>query len=675
MFHPIQGGSTIEVQGLKCNIPPYGWGVHSETAELSKVDVIKRSPVKSEQYWEPPYTADDIADWNEWYEEEKAMQEDDPEYIHPELQKVRQREWHRRLYGVWLWINGQAYYIPGIFYFYLAYWRCLDTDTGLPDYRLIDLEYFYFWLYVYQDPKCFGFIEIRKRRDGKSYRAACILYEVISRSKKAQGAIQSKTRDDAAEFFQNKLVIGFKTLPKFFIPEYDTSKGDTPKEELRFFRTSQKGKSAKVSESKKVPELQSSIFFKDRQAKALDGHRLKIGVFDESGKVEIDVMARHAIVKYCFMDNRRRKTGAMIVTSTVEQIGVKFGFKKLWEQSNQYEREKNGTTKSGLYKFFIPAARSGDYDKYGIPDVDGTLKAIKADREAVADDPDELNAITRKEPLSEKEAFIIAATQCHFSPIAINNQLGELGLMDNYKERGDFMWKNGQRDTEVEWVKNQNGRWEICYLTNEPNRVIRRSDTARPTNSFKYICGVDPVDMDLPKDEKRGSKPAFVIKKRHDVLEPNHAYNNAYVCKYLPKKRPKAASEFYEDLIKTLVYYGCEALYERNKNRLGSYLTERGYADFLMWLPGENEPGVYASTESKGSALELLQEYVKDSVHKVYFDDILEDWLDFDIKDSSPFDISMATLWCEVADKYRTAKRHTGQVRDITDFFKINKIA
>lgn len=671
MINPIKDGTTIEIQGLKCNIPPVGWGIHIETGDLQKVEILKRSDKKKEQYWEAPYSMDDIAEWNEWHEEERERQKLDPDYIHTELHKVRQREWHRRLYGIWVYINGTPTYITGIFYFFLTYWRAMDTENGLPDYRLIDLEYFYFWQYVVFDPKSYGIIEIRKRRDGKSYRAACIAYESVSRNKQSHAGIQSKNWDDAQEFFQNKLINAFKSLPKFFIPEYDTAKGDTPKEELRFFRTAQKGKDAKIAESRKVPELKSTITFKDRQAKAYDGRRLKLLVLDESGKVEIDVMARHAIVKYCVMDNRRRIVGKMIVTSTVEEIGVRFGFKKLWNTSNQYDREKNGQTKSGLYKFFIPASRSGDYDKYGVPDEEATLAAIKSDREALQDDPDDLNAIIRKEPLSEKEAFMIASGECHFNSLALNNRIGELSYMEGLTERGDFLWKNGEPFTELEWVKNKTGKFERCYEPAEPNKVNNK----RPLSGDKYICGVDPIDIDLPKDAQRASKPAAIIMKRFDILDQQNEFNKVFVCKYLPKRRAKAASEFYEDLIKMCWYYGCPLLHENNKNRLAYYFEERGLQNFLIKLPGEKEYGINANTDTKASMLELVKEYVKENVDRVYFTELLEDWLEFDIKDSTPFDLAMAAGWCIVADKYKLIKTRVGELAEITEYFPLHKIA
>ena len=58
MFYPIEGGSVYEIPDnafgfvFKCNLPPVGYGVNSITGELQPTDIIKRSEIPEEQYWE-----------------------------------------------------------------------------------------------------------------------------------------------------------------------------------------------------------------------------------------------------------------------------------------------------------------------------------------------------------------------------------------------------------------------------------------------------------------------------------------------------------------------------------------------------------------------------------------------------------------------------------------------
>jgi hypothetical protein len=669
MYNKIEGGECLTIQGLKCWTPPLGYGIHVDTGGLAKVDIIKRSLKASEQYWEPQRLPDEL---DEWREEEEARIESEPDYSHPQLQKIKQREWHRRLYGCWFYNNGKPIYLTGLHYFYLNYWH---LDTGLPDYRLIDLEYFYFWQYIVLDPKCIGEIEIRKRRDGKTYRATCILYEYISRTGQSHAGIQSKNKDDAEDLFQNKLVPAFIDLPFFFKPTYDRAKGDTPKGSLRFFRTSDKSKHA--DKKSKDKELRSSITFKDKQAKAYDGRKLKRLLLDESGKVEVNVMDRHAVVKYCVMDNKRKVIGKMIVTSTVEEIGVRYKFDKLWDNSNHNEREANGTTKTGLYRFFIPAHRSGDYDIYGTPKEEETLKAILADRKAIEDNLEDLNNIIRKEPLNPDEAFRISTKQCHFNPIRLNNRLTELGLMDNVSERGNFLWENGERDTKVIWQKDPKGKWERCWWFDDlalANNVIKRGSLFLPGNEVGFITACDPIDQDKTEDEERQSKAAAFTLRRHSPFAgENDLYNKAFVCKY--HARPEAASLFYEDMIKQCVYYGSPILYENNKGGIKPYFDRRGYYNFLIHFADRKEPGIPSTEENKIIMVELVQDYVLKHCDKVYFPDLLKDWLKFDIKETQKYDLAMAAGWTIVADMYKVSKRNLNQMRNLTDFFRKYKVA
>jgi hypothetical protein len=670
MFNKIEGGSTVVIQGLTCWIPPVGYGIHVETGEIKRVDIIKRSNVAAEQYWEAVELPIELEDWKA---EEDEMKKDNPTYVHQDLLKIKQREWHRRLYGVWFHNRGkdgksEMRYLSGLHYYYLNYW---NLDIGLPDFRIIDWEYFIFWQYCVFDPKCFGLIEIRKRRDGKTYRATCILEECISRCADSHAGIQSKNKDDSQEVFQIKLIPPFQALPFFFKPTYDTTKGDAPKELLSFFRTAQKGKLATRRE--KIKELRSTIGFKDSKPKAYDGRKLKRLLLDESGKTEVNILNRHKVVKYCLMDQRRRVIGKMIVTTTVEEIGVRFGFKDLWKQSNQFEKEKGGSTKSGLYKFFIPASRSGDYDVYGYPEEKETLAAILADRKSFINEPDELNDLIRKEPLTEEEAFRISSQQCHFNVVRLNDRLDELSGMENYKERGDFYWENGIRDTKVKWQRNTKGRWEIAWMFDKPeqtNNSPHFGSSIEPGNAYQFVAGCDPFDHDTVEDYRRSNAASFVL-KRNDPFGENQEYNKAFVCKYLA--RPETANIFFEDMIKQCHFYGSPLLVEDNKPGLLRYFKDRGYSRFLIRIPGKKEPGIPSTQENKITGLEIMQDYVINFSDRMFFPDLIHDLIAFDVKDTQKYDLTMAALWTLMADMHRMAKRNMNEVKDINSIFKLYK--
>jgi hypothetical protein len=148
---------------ITVHLPPEGMVWNYDTGKLEPCEVIQRSLIKSEQYWEAPKLPDNYA---KKVHKEKQIQKLDSSYVDPELQKYRAREWHRRKYGVWFMNNGKMLYLTGLHYFYLTHWH---IDIGLPTFRYPDLKKAYFTQYCVEDPNCFGMVEITKRRNGKCF--------------------------------------------------------------------------------------------------------------------------------------------------------------------------------------------------------------------------------------------------------------------------------------------------------------------------------------------------------------------------------------------------------------------------------------------------------------------------------------------------------------------------
>jgi len=354
MYQEIEGGTKINIQGLDIWIPPLGYGCDIDTGEIKPVEIIKIDDDPLKQKWKRqplPYQ------YEKWVLDEKSKQQYDENYINDEYEYYRKKEWHRRLYGIWYYIKGEPIYIPGSYYFYLNWW---ELKEGYPEFRIVDWRYFIFWQYCVEDPICYGMIEMTKRRGGKSVRAACILFERVSRTVNARGGIQSKKKDpDARDFYLNHIVSPFQKLPEFFIPVYDTMKGSKPESKLSFFATSVRGKNS--YEYLKNAQLKSEIDYRESEPMAYDGTNLFMLVCDERGKVDFDLIDAHLLVRKCLLDLRGNITGKMIVCTTVEEIGIKSRFPDLWKMSNQYERKnKFLQTESGLYRFFTPADEAGD---------------------------------------------------------------------------------------------------------------------------------------------------------------------------------------------------------------------------------------------------------------------------------------------------------------------------
>ena len=234
MLHDI-GGEKFTVgeddYKITVNLPPEGMAWNPKTKQLEEVDIICRSGIKEDQFWERPEPPED---WDELRDRERVMQGIDSDFANPDLEAYRQREWRRRNLGVWLMNNGKMIYITGTHYFFLTHWQ---LDIGFPDFRMTDVEFFYAWDYCSESPDIAGLLLLTKRRQGKTAKSGVIMYERTSRTRKVRGGIQSKTEEDARDIvFFNGLVQPFTTLLDFFVPVFDTGKSCPPTVKLRFFR-------------------------------------------------------------------------------------------------------------------------------------------------------------------------------------------------------------------------------------------------------------------------------------------------------------------------------------------------------------------------------------------------------------------------------------------------------
>jgi hypothetical protein len=643
MYRSHRYGTKQNINGIVVTVPPNGNVYNILTNEWEKRDIFKRSSKKENQYWERPLPPDN---YESKRKKEIAAQKTNPEYYNPELQNYRNQEWDRRLNGFWFYNNGIATYVTGLHYFYLVHWK---IDVGYPHFRITDLQFFYFLEYVVQDPNSLGMIEVTKRRQGKTMRAGAFLFELTSRSKNKNAGIQSKTYEDAKEnVFAKGVVMPFKYLPDFFIPIYDTEKGQTPKGELRFFKTNKRGANDDIFLEK--IELESSITFKSADKFAYDGMKLHRYLADEAGKTKnVDVYDRHQVVQFC-LQQEENIIGKALYTTTVEEMedgGA--SFKQLWQASNQEKLDGNGRTKSGLYQYFMPAYRTLFYDQYGFADEEKAREYYTNARAALADDPRALASYIRKNPFTIEEAFFSEAESCLYDALAINKQMETIGWTDE-KElylRGEFMWDKAERDTRVVFKETSNGKFLINKKLNvfddfSYNDIQEYGTKKAPKNNAKFAMGVDPFDHSIITS--KGSDGACYVFRRYDAADE---LSETFLVEYL--NRPDTAEIFYEDMIKLVHFFSCQALIEDQKIGLIKYFEARGYEKFLFRIPNSIKYGISASQKTHQQIAEQTEIYINENLHKVVFKNLLQDWLLFDIKNTTKFDAAMSSGYTLIA--------------------------
>lgn len=654
MYEKIEGGTIIDIQGLKCNLPPEGYVYNIITKQLEFRGIYKRSDNIQEQYWKripmPNWYMDTMKKWDDF---DKKKKDDELEFYDEKLEEFKRQEWDRRLNGFWYMNNGNPTYLTGLHYLYLQWW---SIDIGYPKFRIPDLEKFYFMEYCIQDPFCMGMLEVTKRRFGKSFVAGLFVTEYTTRTKMTNGGIQSKTGSDAKKFFAKTVVNPFRRLPKFFRPEYDMSLGVNPKSEMRFQKTNVRGKKAEENVDK--DELGSVIDHQSADTVAYDGQKLHRYVADECGKTtEVNVYDRHEVVRYCLLDDEGQIIGKALYTTTVEKLttekdGVQDAFKLLWEESNQEKRQENGTTSSGLYRFFMSAKRTRNFDDFGFPDEEKTLAQILADRDTVKNNQRALSARIRKEPLTIDEAFSTDSDKCIFNVINIGAREAYLKENPVFKRHVVFY---RDIDQTVRWRnitdKEEDFHWVITQFpkAGEENKHTFDVKTRKPARTSDGAIAIDGYSNS--QGGKYGSKASAWIGRRYDLLNPEHtgkAIGHLY-------GRPQIKETLHEQVLLAAEFYGYQAWYEHNSDDYLSYFRDRGRVGYLGSYPlstidpakretADRYKGFPTTPFSLTKQTDVGIMYFESHIDSIDFENLLEDAKKFDPNNRTDYDITVSFL-------------------------------
>jgi len=652
-------GEVYEIQNLKIALPL------CEKAH-------KRSSKKEEQYWEVfeyPKELKQIKTVFDWKTYPDEFKENWYEYI--------DEEFKRREEGFWFYNKGLPTYITGTHYMYLQWSK---IDIGKPDFRESNRLFYIFWDACRADDRCYGMSYLKNRRSGFSFMASGECVNMATISTDARFGILSKSGADAKKMFTDKVVPISVNYPFFFKPTQDGM--DRPKTELAYRVPASKFTRRSIISTDKpedITGLDTTIDWKNTGDNAYDGEKLKLLVHDESGKWERpnNILNNWRVTKTTLRLGSRI-VGKCMMGSTSNALD-KGGdnFKNLYYDSDVKKRNGNGQTRSGLYSLFIPMEWNyeGYIDMYGLPvfetpktpskSPDGQLIKIGVidywnnEVDGLKQDQDGLNEFYRQFPRTEQHAFRDETKQSLFNLTKIYEQIdyNEEVKMSALVTKGSFQWKNGIKDTNVEFMPNNNGRFKISWIPeiNLQNRIIVKNGIKYPGNEHVGAFGCDSYDISGTVD-RLGSNGALhgVTKFSMENVPPNRVFLE-YVA------RPQTAEIFFEDVLMALVFYGMPILCENNKPRLLYYLKRRGYRGYSMNRPDkvynklsvtEKEIGGIpnSSEDIKQAHAAAIESYIEnyvgllsDTHGDMYFQRTLEDWAKFDINNRTKFDASISS--------------------------------
>jgi len=597
------------------------------------------------------------------------------------IEEFCEAEWHRRINGYWIYINGIPEYIPPGCDVYFHYWV---TETGIiPMFREEALEFFQIWyLAVRNDPDCMGLVDIKCRRLGDTEKALFIAWEEATRYKHSRCGMQHINETDAGKNF-SRLVDANWTMPFWYKPLYRGTEKPTEvlsftKQMMGFAKSSQVELNLDQIEANKM-YLGSRIDYAPTRTLAYDGQLLHFYHLDEAFKMKthrMDVRAQLSnIRKVISLNNEMKVVGKMLISSTVEDMedGATVALAaQLWEQSDPRVRNENNRTASGLYRIFRPFTLAAQVDEYGRHKKKEAIKFrdIQIRTALEAQDYKEYNSIRRKQPetiedaLSEPDGdYPLHPELCEARLIQLRNQVDK---HDNPQPTkvviGDLRWRHNKQFGEVEFVPNPKGLWHISQMPKHPNKKITRpygKYKVAPSCDHIYDIGIDPYDAD--ETVLKGSDGAIVVRMRFlpefenpelmydeegQPINRSEMWTNQIVCDY--KHRPKNPYVFYEHCLMTILFYSARACIERDKPGVISWIRNKTPFGEYLSLDEKGNAGIKAQTDVINRYTELLSSYIYTQIWCTHHPRVVAQWKIFTKAKRTKYDLAVASGMCEI---------------------------
>lgn len=657
---PTKGGQTITIDKVQ--------GLYYHTPEVPPLSEILYSNLpKEQQYWRTEFDKTNELD----IQDVKRMNEKDRiEYVN---------KWRNRwLHGMWFMNNGEPVYINGMNVDHLVFNKFDNRHFSYVESQRDD---FYFREIAWKMPDIDGTQFLKPRRYGMTMEEITQGIYVLISGYGYNIGIQSCTTKICKETILEPLIDTYLSRPKWMREDFYKANGRP--------RTSLELRNNKVGDDDNESDkwLGGKLFMYPTNAKAMEGKAHAYVIQDEFSKNESGSNARQIMeVNRKTIRNAGRRGKVSILSTSGDSDDVLESTKEWIKMAGESKLKiGNTTTNSGFLSRFVSAIWSQYLpeellpNKYGKIDIEKNTEWVNAEVNKKTKGTKEYYYEKRKLPLTEDDALIGASGASYFDKVRIINRRKELeGMLENEKpyvrgileesQDGKVYFKSDeQRRNESKDDNIEQGLWLVCvhphYSADSNidtrNRFRRSRDGVNfPPVNPEFVGGYDPVRY-RKEDTKSNSlsRASIIIHKVHDYFGSGVSDEKAAL--FLGRfDDPK---DMHREAAKACKYWAMPLMHERNIESVKEVFEEKNMIPFLLKSEKDGIYGIY--TDSGGKIVKngidmLVARYStpktsehKDQIDRYPFEDGLIDLENFDIANTTQFDVTMSEIMLEYGIK------------------------
>lgn len=613
-------------------------------------DIINFDKKRDEQVWTSPAIKN----------VKQLSQKDRIDYI--------ERERQRWLEGAYVLIDGELIYLPGLMYDHLTY---MTFKGGKAEFFRHQVNDFYFRDLTRRDPKCRGRVFMKPRRYGMTMEEQTeATYSLLENFSNNVG-LQSDTKEKVRTTLLLPIIQSYVKRPKFMRSDYYKPNGKLLVSEINL----SSNLAPDDSDEEKGDYLLGWLKAFPTLPRAMDGNEMGYIIMDEAFKYPVS--PKEILESNVKVLMGRNRAGLVSMLSTMgdsdDYINAVMDACDIISRSNPKIRDENGQTLSGLYEYFVSAIYSFDIppdvfevNKFGKVNEDKHLEYIHNKLNKLDKNSKSYVFEKRRLPLSKADAMLSSQTSTNFRRVVINSRLTDLrGMLPHNKPyirvnltedmKGNVYLEN---DAEGIWL------WAVQpYFSAEKNIDTRNrfrksaEGVYFPPIKIEGAIGYDPISY--PKNLTTSthlSRACIVAKKKFDYYTPKDDrgyFDNGIVALCL--FRPDDPHDANKEAMKAAKFLGYPVMHERSVSHVYEDFEDANMLPYLM----KDDNGVYGISPSdmkaKKDGLAMLQtRYAApktpdqvDQLETYPFEEGLMDLDNFDIGNTTPFDVTMAEIYAE----------------------------